>query len=369
MKLQREDLEKTMNTDGSMLYKYTCKGNDFYIKIVGFGDDRTVFVYKNDEFDTNLQNVFSTKDNFLAWEEFERLVNECSDKPQSSGGFKKDPQANPFTLPLLAINFNGNVWDVVFFIQAEEGGQSVQVSLVQFTLEANQFSFKPNSDDLFKVNWSSYEVPDIFKSEIVMKKFDTVVFEENPSASVFLFLPKNITSQGGNPQPQQKDDDGGDDGGDGQPDPNKKKKKSDKKGKPSDDDGGDSGDGGDGGDGGDSGDGGDGGDSGDGGDGGDGNGDGDGDDDGDGDGDRDDEDKKPKPRPDNRPRPMPTDTLQALSESIGIGRNIIEPFFVTTKRGELFLLSNNFEKIKIDLQLPSSTTAKELSESIINQIQ
>lgn len=397
MKLKKEDYKKTTYSDGSVSYDYTCKGNTFYIRVVGYGVDRTMFVYKNDEYETNLQNVFTTKDNLLAWNEFERLVNECSDKPQSSGGFSKNPQANPFALPLLAIYFDTNInkWSVNFFVQVDLGqvnAPSQQVKLLDFTLESNQFTM-PTSSAIVSVDWSGFDIPDVFKCEVMLKKFDKVEFEENKSADVFLFIPKSIIppEQGGDGDGGGEDD-GGEEGGDEKGDKKGKKKgdKGDKgegeptdeptnedgeptdedgkpsdKGKPtdkpSDEDGkpqysdeppqGDNGK------------------------------------PTDEDGQPkyaekpmrgDDEDKNRKEdkityvrtQPSEEPiNPPPSDLLQALSDSVGLQRNVIEPFFSRVNQGEIFLLGENFEKIKSDLNLPKGITPRQLAESINQQLQ
>jgi len=454
MKLKKEDYKKTTYPDGSVSYDYTCKGNTYYIRVVGYGVDRTMFVYKNDEFETNLQNVFSTKDNLLAWEEFERQVNACSDKPQSSGGFKKNPQANPFALPLLAFAFDGNEWKVNFFIQvdvAQTNTTSQQVSLMDFTLQKNEFTL-PIGSGINDVNWTNLNVPDIFKCEIMLKKFDKVVFESDPRAEVFLFIPKTIV-------PPQPPDDGGEEGEpkegepkdgkpkdgkpkDGKPKDGKPKDGEPKDGKPKDgktsggkpkddeppkyntkeppqdgkeppDDGREPPD--------------------------DGREPPDGEpkdgkpkdgepkdgkeppddgreppDDGreppdgepkdgkpkdgepkdgkpkdgepkDGkpkDGEpkdgkpKDDEPKdgktkdgQTKPKKDEKPIIKSNDLLQQVADSIGKSKSVIQSFFSRPKSGEIFLLSENFEKIKGDLQLPSNTSALQLSEKINQQLQ
>jgi hypothetical protein len=339
MKLKKEDYKKTTYNDGSVSYDYTCKGNTYYIRVVGYGVDRTMFVYKNDEYETNLQNVFSTKDNLLAWNEFERLVNECSEKPQSSGGFKKNPQANPFALPLLAIYFDTNInkWDIKFFVQVDVGQTntpSTQVTLLDFTLESNQFTI-PTSIGITNVDWSGFDVPDIFKCEIMLKKFDKVEFEENPSADVFLFIPKSIIppEQGDDGKPTDEPPQGGDDGkptdeppqggDDGKP-TDEPPQGLDKKPKPSDEDGKPT--------------------------------------------DEDDEYTYRKTK-EEKEKPIPSDLLQSLADSVGKERNIVQTFFSRVKQGEIFLLSENFEKIKKDLNLPQSTTPRQLAESINQQLQ
>ena len=49
-------------------------------------------------------------------------------------------------------------------------------------------------------------------------------------------------------------------------------------------------------------------------------------------------------------------------------RSVIEPFFERVKQGEVFLLSNNWDKIKQDLQLPPNANARELAELINQQL-
>lgn len=293
MKLKKEDFNKTINPDGSVSYDYTCKGNTYHIRVVGYGVDRTMFVYKNDEFETDLQNVFSTKDNLLAWEEFERQVNACNPKPQSSGGFKQNPQANPFALPLLAIKFDTNIskWKIVFFLQVNSGQQVGQVNMMDFTLESNEFTM-PIGNAISEVDWTNYNVPDIFQSVIMLKKFDKVVFEEDQDADVFLFIPKSIIQPpqgGGEPPENDKPIDGY-----SYRQPQKEQKRNEVE---------------------------------------------------------------------------DSDLLKALANSLGVDVNVISSFFTRVKQGEVFLNSQNFEKIKSDLGLPSGTTPLQLSQTINQQLQ
>jgi hypothetical protein len=343
MKLKKEDFNKTINPDGSVSYDYTCKDNTYHIRVVGYGVDRTMFVYKNDEFDTDLQNVFSTKDNLLAWEEFERQVNACNPKPQSSGGFKKNPQANPFALPLLAIKFDTNIskWKIVFFLQVNSGQQVGQVNMMDFTLESNEFTM-PIGNAISEVDWTNYNVPDIFKSVIMLKKFDKVVFEEDQDADVFLFIPKSIIQPpqgggeppeppqgGGEPpeppqgggEPPEPPQGGGEppeppQGGGEPPEPPQGGGEPPENGKPID------------------------------------------------------EYSYRQPQKEQKRNEVEdSDLLKALANSLGVDVNVISSFFTRVKQGEVFLNSQNFEKIKSDLGLPSGTTPLQLSQTINQQLQ
>jgi len=72
--------------------------------------------------------------------------------------------------------------------------------------------------------------------------------------------------------------------------------------------------------------------------------------------------------PINTPPPM-TDLLQGLSNSVGKSRSVIEDFFSRPKRGEVFLLTENFDKIKQDLNLSPNTTPLDLATLINQQLQ
>jgi len=61
-----------------------------------------------------------------------------------------------------------------------------------------------------------------------------------------------------------------------------------------------------------------------------------------------------------------SDTIQKISESTDVPPSILTGVFRSVANGALFLETNNFEKIKQDLGLPSSMTATELSQQIIN---
>ena len=63
-----------------------------------------------------------------------------------------------------------------------------------------KFEFDNNS--VFELDWSDQQIPDFFKCVVLFKRYENVVFEANPEARVFLFLPTSIASN--NP------DDGGD---------------------------------------------------------------------------------------------------------------------------------------------------------------
>ena len=55
MKLDKANFKKDILGGGGILYTYECNNNKFYIRIMGMGG-KDIFVYKNDEFDTNYEN-------------------------------------------------------------------------------------------------------------------------------------------------------------------------------------------------------------------------------------------------------------------------------------------------------------------------
>jgi hypothetical protein len=375
MKLKKQDLIKQILDDGTALYEYTCKKeedgqevvNRFYIRASGAGATRNIFVYKNSEFYDNFQNIYSTNDNIQAWNKFEELLEECAPKQDSSGGFMKNPQNNPNVLPLLAFTDIQRIWDVSFFVMLDTGEQAV---VDRFTIPINNFPAAPN-DDVFSVDWSNVnDIPDLFKCEVIFKKFEKAKFEESPQASVFLFIPKNIMQQNDdvddegkeqgkvekgkkelkkttpkpeiqkpmppegpeppetpegpegpeNPQPPE-----GPQGPTGKP----TDKKSDKKGKPSDekptdekptDEKGD------------------------------------------------DERKLEPNEREDQDKLKSTYLLKGLSTQLNMGEDLVASFFTRVGMGETFLLSNNFDELKKSLNLPADLTARELSQTINNQL-
>jgi len=402
MKLSKENFRKSVTSDGAVLYTYECEGNSYNIRIDGTGSNRLVSVYKNDEYTTNFQDVFKTTDNVVAWSKLEEMLDECSAEQSSSGGYMKNPQANPQALPLFAVTKDGSDYKVVCFLQTDKE----QVVVGEFSV--TKFEFDNNS--VFELDWSDQQIPDFFKCVVLFKRYENVVFEANPEARVFLFLPTSIasnnpddggdaTEQGGKTEEvvqkrKQKGEDKGekedgqkpmqqpspDEGGepsdeDGEPtkekgkpsgkgkptdeegEPTKEKGKPSGKGKPTDEEGEPT------------------------------------DEKGepsdkgkptDEEGEPTDEkgqpsdeeqDEKRKGKPaqgdeemggGKRKEFVPTDVLEKLSNSVNMNPSVVRSFFKRVNSGETFLLTNNFNKIKSDLGLPSEMTARQLSE-IINK--
>jgi hypothetical protein len=63
-----------------------------------------------------------------------------------------------------------------------------------------------------------------------------------------------------------------------------------------------------------------------------------------------------------------TDLVQEVSNSLGMQRSSIVDFFARPKQGEIFLLSQDFNKIKRDLQLPTELSALQVSQMIVDNL-
>mgnify|MGYP003341189927 FL=1 len=127
------------------------------------------------------------RSNLKAWNKLEELLDECSDKQQSSGGYMNNPQANPQVLPLFAVKKMGNEYKVFCFLQSNDGQQNTVGSFV-----VDKFEYDNNN--VFQLDWSNQSIPDFFKCVMVFKRFDKVVYEEDSDTKVFLFIPTNIAS-------------------------------------------------------------------------------------------------------------------------------------------------------------------------------
>ena len=216
MKLNKENFKKSITRDDRTMYQYRCNDQDFYLVNGYINGNRTIKVWTGTE-DMLLDDdkVFTTTNTLEAWNKFEELLEVCAPKQSSSGGFKNNPQENPNILPLLAISddeVNGKK-KVTFFVQVDDKGQ---VSVYSFEVESSLMPSSLPKDKPFEVDWTSIEAPMLFKSEVILKYFDKIKFEEDPTQSVFLFIPKNIVNQGG-------EEGGNTEGGEeGQPKPGKK---------------------------------------------------------------------------------------------------------------------------------------------------
>lgn len=216
MKLNKENFKKSITKDDRTMYQYRCNDQDFYLVNGYINGNRTIKVWTGTE-DMLLDDdkVFTTTNTLEAWNKFEELLEVCAPKQSSSGGFKNNPQENPNILPLLAISddeVNGKK-KVTFFVQLDD---KAQVSVYSFEVESSLMPSSLPKDKPFEVDWTTIEAPMLFKSEVILKYFDKIKFEEDPTQSVFLFIPKNIVNQGG-------EEGGNTEGGEeGQPKPGKK---------------------------------------------------------------------------------------------------------------------------------------------------
>ena len=232
MKLKKENFNKSVNGD-TITYSYECNGNNFFIVSSGGRNSRQISVYK--EVEGKKEEEFNTSDSLEAWNRFEELLEECSPKQGSSGGFAKNPQENPNILPLLAIKrLSDGKYEGSLFAQLDD---KTQVKIFDFVVDSDAM---PSSipSDVFVVDWSEEEVNMLLKCEIAMKTSD-VVFEEDKDRQVFLFIPKSITNQGGDKGGEDGgDEDGEPTGEDGKPSDKKGKgKPTDEEGEPTDEDG------------------------------------------------------------------------------------------------------------------------------------
>ena len=363
MKLKKENFNKSVNGD-TITYSYECNGNNFFIVSSGGRNSRQISVYK--EVEGKKEEEFNTSDSLEAWNRFEELLEECSPKQGSSGGFAKNPQENPNILPLLAIKrLSDGKYEGSLFAQLDD---KTQVKIFDFVVDSDAM---PSSipSDVFVVDWSEEEVNMLLKCEIAMKTSD-VVFEEDKDRQVFLFIPKSITNQGGDKGGEDGgDEDGETTGEDGKPSDkkgkgkptdeegeptdedgeptdeegkptDKKGKPTDKKGKPSDEDGEPT----------------------------------------DEDGEPTDEKGKPtdKEGEEKESKELQSsgdssigkarvdfgETIQKISEVSGVPTSSVVTFFRTENMGEAFLRGQNFSKIKQELNLPN-ITPRQLSEQII----
>lgn len=360
MKLKRENFLK-QPYEGGILYQYVCNDTNFFLYVKGEGKSREVSVFKGNVDDR--QDNFVTNDSLEAWNKLEEYLTACEPEQTSSGGFK-NPGQMPNILPLLAIKLNAstNKWVVTMFVVADKQ----QVSVFNTEIDYSAFP-KPTPDSVFEVDWSNEEVPQLLKAEILMKKYDQIKFEEDASREVFLFIPKSIVEQGGEEGGNtEAGEEGGEgkgkgEGKEGKEGKGKGKGKGESKDEPGDDDGGTpSGE----------------------------PGDEPGDDDGgtpsDETGQKSDKPGEPTDEP-GKPSDSESDsdsggqqrkkelnfsdTINKLSDSTETSQSALLNVFRgrnAMRNGVLFLQTNNFEKIKKDLGLPSGMSETQLTQEIIN---
>lgn len=381
MKLTKESFNKTIDGD-IVRYSYNCNDTNFYLELIGKNVGRNIKVFKGSLDDR--QEELTTKDTLEAWNYFEDLLKVCGGEQGSSGGdnLGKNPQQNPNILPLLAIGATlGGFRTITMFALLED---KTQKKIFDFEVAESTMP-QPIPTSVFTVDWSGQDITQLLKCEVILKEFDDVTFEEEPSKKVFLFIPKSISNQGGEEggntekgqgEPSNEDGEGGqpsDEKGDKESQKKDQKAKPSKGGEPSDEKGeptdekGENGkpskDQGEdteptnekGGDAEPSGEDGEDGES------------------------SDEQGENAKPNENNQDDEMKggksndkkvdfSQTIQQLANTTDGEYNPSEllSIFRNTESGEAWLASNNFPKIKKDLNLPLSTTPRQFSQQIIN---
>ena len=193
MKLNKDNFNKTIEGDLT-IYKYNCNDTNFFLELVGNNENRNINVFKGSLDDR--QELKTTKDTLEAWNYFETLLVECQSKQGSSGGGgMKNPQDNPNVLPLMAIGSvdkDGFRNNSLFLLMDDKS----QVKVFDFKVSVDTMP-QPLPDGVFEVDWSGEDIPNILKSEVLLKRFEDVKFDEAPDKKVFLFIPKSLMSQGG----------------------------------------------------------------------------------------------------------------------------------------------------------------------------
>jgi outer membrane biosynthesis protein TonB len=228
MKLNKENFTKTIDKD-IVRYSYNCNDVDFFLELVGQNQDRNINVFSGSLDDR--KDLLTTKSSLEAWNHFENLLNVCSGQQGSSGGgnLGKNPQQNPNILPLLAIiGTNGGMTKIALFAVMDDKSQT---KLFNFEVSSNTIP-QPLPQNVFTVNWTDEDITQLLKCEVLLKEYDEINFEEEPNSKVFLFIPKTIANQGGeeggNTEGDEEDGQPGNQGGE----PTDKKGKKGKKGEP-----------------------------------------------------------------------------------------------------------------------------------------
>jgi hypothetical protein len=193
MKLNKENFNKTIEKD-IVRYSYNCNDTNFYLELVGKNKGRNINVFSGSLDDR--QNLLTTTDSLQAWNHFEDLLKVCGGEQGSSGGANlgNNPQQNPNILPLLAIGDSvGGYTQVTLFAIMED---KTQTKVFDFNVESNTLPTSiPKS--VFIANWQDQDIPQIFKCDVLLKEFDGVTFGEEPTKKVFVFIPKSMVNQGG----------------------------------------------------------------------------------------------------------------------------------------------------------------------------
>lgn len=190
MKLNRDAFLKN-DYDGGILYQYNCNDTDFFLYVLGKGKNKTISVFKGNV--DIREDEFTTSDSLEAWGRFEEMLVVCEPQQGSSGGFARNQQQNPNILPLLAIKRNDSgSFDVALF--AVVGDE--QITIMSFEVTSDALTY-PYPTKVFSVDWSSQEIPAVVKCEVLMKRYSDVEYQDDADRQVFVFVPKSIIEQGG----------------------------------------------------------------------------------------------------------------------------------------------------------------------------
>lgn len=197
MKLESKNYKKQVLGGGVIIHTYTCNDKEFHIRIERSG---VKYIYQGNDFPDDMNKVKATNDNVEAFTLFEEMVAECNKREDDdpANNFKNNPRETPGIIPLLAVKKQGATVKFSLFGYEESSGQ--QVSAMDFELPESSFSLPKNyKTSFFEKDFSNENVPDFFKCEIIFMFYDKVLFEADPDAEVFAFIPKAMTTQGGNP--------------------------------------------------------------------------------------------------------------------------------------------------------------------------
>lgn len=191
MKLNKDNYTKTMEAE-YVTYMYNCNDTNFYLRIKRGTNETEISVFSGSIEDP--QNLFETDSPLLAWNTFEEMLDVCAPEQSSSGGFAQDRQ-NPNFLPLLAIKKLANGENLVTIFLVDDKGQ--QNVMEQFTITENAMPSTIPQNKVFVVDWSNQDIMMVLKCEVLMMPYPKVEFNDDKNAQVFLFIPKSIGDQGG----------------------------------------------------------------------------------------------------------------------------------------------------------------------------
>jgi hypothetical protein len=191
MKLNRDNYTKTTEPE-YITYMYNCNDTNFYMRIKRGTNNTDISIFSGTI--EAPENEVKTDNALTAWNTFEQMLDACAPEQASSGGFAQDRQ-NPNFLPLLAIKqLPSGEHLVTIFLVEDSGAQKV---MEQFTITQNAMPSTIPQDKVFVVDWTNQDIIMVLKCEILMLPYPSVQFEDDKNAQVFLFIPKSIGNQGG----------------------------------------------------------------------------------------------------------------------------------------------------------------------------